>query len=128
MSCLQKVVHNIEHMSEKTNENVYISSNRMGSQFRPHNVFKLLASKGPMDGIGGRERMSFIERSNPVNWWYMLPLNFLRLGQNLPCRFLLYTYLDESIFEPEDINMARKIDQTLKVNKLERKCSRNDDT
>ena len=35
---------------------------------------------------------------------------------------------NESIVEPEDISMARKIDQTLKIHKPERKCSQNGDT
>ena len=43
-SCLQKVAHKIEHMHEKTYENVYVWSDRMGSQFRSRYVFKLLAS------------------------------------------------------------------------------------
>ena len=53
MICLQKVVHEIEHMHKRTCENVYVWSDGMRSQFRSHNVFKLLASKGAMDGIGG---------------------------------------------------------------------------
>ena len=31
----------------------YVKSDGMGSQFRSRYIFKLLASKGPMDGIGG---------------------------------------------------------------------------
>ena len=39
-------------------------------------------------------------------------------------------YLPENgnIVEPEDISMARKIDQTLKIHKLGRKCIQNGDT
>ena len=40
-------------MHKKTYENVYVWSDGMGSQFRSHNLFKSLASKGVMDGIGG---------------------------------------------------------------------------
>ena len=40
------------------------------------------------------------------------------------------TYLPENdnIFEPEDISKARKINQTLKMHTLEKKCSQNGDT
>ena len=37
-------------------------------------------------------------------------------------------YLPENTVEPEDRTMARKIDQTLKIHKPERKCSQNDST
>ena len=55
LCCLQKLVHMIEHMHEKTYENFYVWSDRMGfrSQFRSRYIFKLLASKGPIYGIGG---------------------------------------------------------------------------
>ena len=53
MSCLQKVVHKIEHTHEKTYENVCVWSDEMGSQFRSRCIFRLLARKGPMDAIGG---------------------------------------------------------------------------
>ena len=53
MSCLQRFIYTIEHMHEKTYENFYVWSDRMGSQFRSRYIFKLLAIKGPMDGIGG---------------------------------------------------------------------------
>ena len=34
----------------------------------------------------------------------------------------------QNIVEPEDISMTRKIEQTLKIHKLERKCIQNGDT
>ena len=37
-------------------------------------------------------------------------------------------YFSENIIEPEDISMARKVDQTLEIHKLERKCSQKGDT
>ena len=43
MSCLQKVVLKIEHMHEKTYENVYFWSDGMGSQFRSHYIFKIIS-------------------------------------------------------------------------------------
>ena len=44
ISCLQKVIHKIKRMHEKTYENVYVWSDGMGSQFISCYVFKLLAS------------------------------------------------------------------------------------
>ena len=51
MSCLQKVVHKMKHMHERRNNDFYIWGDGIGSQFRSRYIFKLLASKGPMDGI-----------------------------------------------------------------------------
>ena len=71
MSCLQKVVEELERKHRKSYENLCIWSDRMGAQFRSRFVFKLLAGamlpkksltwcynerhhgKGPMDGVGG---------------------------------------------------------------------------
>ena len=46
----------------------------------------------------------------------------------VPPNHSLYLTQNENIVEPEDINKARKIDQILKIHKLERKCSHNGDT
>ena len=48
ISCLQKVIHKIEHMHEKTYKNVYVWSDGMGSQFISRYIFKLLADKCPL--------------------------------------------------------------------------------
>ena len=45
MSCLQKVIHKIKHMHEKSYKNVYVWSGGMGSQSASRYIFKLLASK-----------------------------------------------------------------------------------
>ena len=50
---LENVVQKIEHLHEKRYENVYVWSDGMMSQFRSRYIFKLLASKGLMNGIGG---------------------------------------------------------------------------
>ena len=74
--------------------------------------------------------MSLLERSNPVNWWYILYLNFLKqfaVTKFVPLIHSVCLTENKNIVEPEDISMARKIDQTLKVSKLER-CSQNGDT
>ena len=47
---------------------------------------------------------------------FVLSIHFVCLPEN------------ENVFELEDISMARKINQTLKIQKLEKKCSQNVDT
>ena len=42
----------MEHMHEKTLENVYVWTDGMELQFRSCYIFKLLARKGPTDAIG----------------------------------------------------------------------------
>ena len=42
----------MEHMDEKTLENVYVWSDGMELQFRSCYIFKLLARKDPTDAIG----------------------------------------------------------------------------
>ena len=43
----------------------------------------------------------------------------------VPSIHSVYLPENKNIVEPEDISMARKIDQTLKIHKLERKCIQN---
>ena len=64
MSSLQKVVHKIEHTNKKMSENLYVWSDGMGSQFRFCYIFKLLTSKGPMDGIGETVRNVILRKVN----------------------------------------------------------------
>ena len=52
--------------------------------------------------------MSLLERPNPVNWWYILYLNSLRLSQNLFRQFTPYTYLKTKILL-KDIQNSWKI-------------------
>ena len=97
MSCLQEVVHKIQHMHEKTYENVYVWTDGMWSQFRSRYLFKLLSNtalpgktlswyyneryhdKKSMDRIGETVKNVIFENAKSVNWWYILHLNFLRL-------------------------------------------------
>ena len=80
MSCLQKVVEEIELKNGKRYENLYMWSDGMGAQFRSRLVFQTLAcatlqekhlvwcynerhhGKGPMDGVGGTVKTLFLER------------------------------------------------------------------
>ena len=55
-------------------------------------------------------------------------LLLLKTAKLVPSIHSAYLPENENIVEPEDISMARKIDQTLKIYKLERKCIQNGDT
>ena len=55
------------------------------------------------------------------------PLEFAEaVTKFVPSIHSVYLPENENIVQPEDISKARKIDQTLKIYKLERKCSQND--
>ena len=55
-------------------------------------------------------------------------LLLLKTAKLVPSIHSAYLPENENIAELEDISMARKIDQTLKICKLERKCIQNGDT
>ena len=128
MSCLQKVVHKIKHMHKKHTRN-FVWSYGMGSQFRFCYIFKLLVSKDPMDGIG-RTVKNVIRRK--VKSGQLLVHSPLEVSEAVT-RFVPSIHSvdlpeNKNIFEPEDISMAREIDQTLKIHTLERKSIQNGDT
>ena len=129
MSCLQIVSHKIEHMHEKTCENVYFSCNRMGSQSRSCYTFKLLASKGSMDGIGGTVKNVILRKVKSGQLVVHSPLEFSEaVTKFVPSIYSVYLPENENIVKLEDIRMVRKINQTLKIHKLETKYSQNGDT
>ena len=68
--------------------------------------------------------MSFLERSMVHS-----PLEFSEAVTKFVWSiYFVYLPENENIVEPEDITMARRIDQPLKIHKLERKYSQNGDT
>ena len=128
MSCLEKVVAKIENKRSKCYENLYLRSDGMVARFRSHFVFKLLAGtvfpnkslmwfynerhhgKGPMDGqmvINSPQEFSEAVKS------FLPSINAVYLPES------------ESIIEPKDIECAKKIKNTMKVHKLERKVNAN---
>ena len=46
----------------------------------------------------------------------------------VPSIHSVYLPGNENIVKPEDISMARKIDQTLKIHRLQKRCIQNGDT
>ena len=125
MNCLQT----IEHMHEKRYKNVYIWNDGMGSQFRFCYIFKLLAKKSLIDGIGGKVKNVILRK---VKSCHLVVYSLLEFSEAVKkfFRSIHSVYLpgNENVVEPEDITMARKTDQTLKVNKVKRKRSQNGDT
>ena len=120
MSCLQKVVHKIEHMHKKMYANVYVWSDGMGSQFRFCYIFKLLAGKGPMDRIGETVKNVILRKVKSGRLVVHSPLEFSDAATKFVSSIhSVYLPEKENIVEPEDISMARKINQTLNIHKLE---------
>ena len=101
MSCLQKVAHKIEHLREKMYENVYVWSDGMGSQSRSRYIFKLLASKGPMDGIGETVKNVILRKVNSGQLLVHFPLKFSEAVTK--CVPLIH-----SVYLPENENRRRR--------------------
>ena len=146
MSCLQKVIGEIESKNNELYKNLYIWSDGMGAQFRSRFVFKLLAGtvlpkkslkwfyneryhgKGPMDGVGGTVKNVVFRKVKSGQIVIYSPREFC-VAVNLFVPSIHATYLPESenIVEPKDIEASKRIKKTLKVHKLERKCNQNGD-
>ena len=82
-----------------------------------------------MDGIGEMLKIVIFRKVNSGQLVVYSPLEFSEAVTNLFCQFTLYTYQkNENIVAPEDKSNAWKINQTSKIQKLERNCSQNGDT
>ena len=100
----------------------------MGSQSRSCYIFKLLTSKDLMDGIGGTVKNVIFRKVKSGQLVVHSPFEFYEaVTKFVPSIHSVYLPENESIVEPEDISMGRKMDQTLKIHKPERKCSQNGD-
>ena len=109
VSRLQKVVHKIEHMHEKTYENVYIWSDGMRSQFRPRCIFKLLASKCPMDGKGGAIKNVILRKVKSGQLVVHSPLEFSEpVTKFVPSIHSVYLPENENFVKPEDVSIGWK--------------------
>ena len=86
----------------------------MGSRFKCRYIFKLLASKVPMDGVGGTVKNVIIRKVKSGQLVVHSPLDVSEaVTKFVPSIDSVYLPENENIVEPED--MARKIDQTLKT-------------
>ena len=146
MSCLQKVVQEIESKYSKSYKNLYVWSDGMGAQFRSRFVFKLLAGtvlpnkslawfynerhhgKGPMDGIGGTVKNVVFRKVKSGQVMIYSPREFCEaVNSFIPSILAAYLPETENIVEPRDIEASKRIKNTLKIHKLERRCNQNGD-
>ena len=113
MSCLQKVVHEIEINHSKCYENWYVWSDGMGTQFRSCFVFEILAStillnkslmwlynerhygKGPMDGVRGTVKNVVFRKAKSGQVVIFLPQEFSEAVKTF-APAILAVYLSES--------------------------------
>ena len=144
MSCLQKVVEEIELKNGKSYENLYVWSDGMGAQFRSRFVFQILAcaifqdkhlvwcyneshhGKGPMDGVGGTVKNIIFRKVKSGKFVILSPQEFAEaVKKSGPAIHAVYLPESENIVEPVGIESARKIKDTLKIHKFERKVHPN---
>ena len=110
----------------------------MGAQFRSHFVFKLLTTfdrevdlewhymeahhgKGPMDSVGGTIKNQVFQEVKSGILTVSTPKEFSDAAQQLvPCITSVYLPLSKILEEPDDINEAPKIPETLQIHKIKR--------
>ena len=131
-------------MHGKCYENLYVWSNGMGAQFRSCFVFKLLVGivlpinslmwfynechhgKGPMDGVGGTVKNVVFKKVKSGQVVINSPQDFSEAVKSfVPSTNIVYLPESESIIEPKDTECTKKIKDTLKLHKLERKVNAN---
>ena len=146
MSCLQNVIQEIESNYSKSYKNWHVWSDGMGAQFRSCFVFKLLAGtvlpdklltwfyserhhgKGPMDGIGGTVKIVVFRKVKSGQVLIYSPREFCEaVNSFIPSILTAYLPEAENIIEPRDTEASKRIKNTLKINKLEGRCSQNGD-
>ena len=104
ISCLEKVVRKIEHMHDKMCKNVYAWSDGTGSQFRSLFIFKLLTSKGAIDGTGGTVKNVILRKVKSGQLVVHFPLEF----SEAVTKFNLSIY---SVYLPENKNITKSEDK-----------------
>lgn len=141
MSCVKMVIEEIEKSIALTK--VIAWSDGMGAQFRSRFVFKILSEyrpdldlewhfneahhgKGPMDGIGGTIK-NVVYRKVKTN---KVIVNSAKEFQEAASKFVpsitsLFQTEEMLIKEPENIEAAPKIPDTLKIHKWHRKILQN---
>ena len=140
-TCFSKVVHTIQFKMQVPLRKVYAWSDGMGEQFRSHFVFKLLTTfdrevdlewhyteahhgKGPMDGVGGIIKNQVFQEVKSGRLTVSTPKEFSDATQKLvPSITSVYLPLSKILEEPDDINEAPKIPETLQIHKVKRSCN-----
>ena len=119
----------------------------MGAQFRSHFVFQILAGtilpnnslmwlynehhhgKGPMDSVGGTVKKVIFRKVKSGYVVIYSPQGFSEAVTTvLSAIHAVYLPESENIIEPKEIESSRKIKETLKIHKLERKVDPNGNT
>ena len=131
MSCLQKVVEEIELKNGKSYENLYVWSDGMGAQFRSRFVFQILAcaifqekhvwyynerhhGKGLMDGVGGTVKNVIFRKVKLGKVVIYSPQEFAEAVKKfVPAIHAVYLPERENIVEPVGLESAKKIRDTL---------------
>ena len=140
MSYLQKLVYEIESKHGKCYKNLYVWSDGMGAQLRSWFVFQILAGtilpnkslmwlynehhhgKDPMDGVGGTVKNVIFRKVKSDQVVIYSTQEFSEAVKTLvPAIHAVYLPENENIIEPKGIKSSRKIKETLKIHKLERK-------
>ena len=140
MSYLQKLVYEIESKHGKCYKNLYVWSDGMGAQLRSWFVFQILAGtilpnkslmwlynehhhgKDPMDGVGGTVKNVIFRKVKSGQVVIYSTQEFSEAVKTLvPAIHAVYLPENENIIEPKGIKSSRKIKETLKIHKLERK-------
>ena len=146
MSSLKKVVELAEEKVDVTFDRIIVWSDGMGSQFRSRFVFRLLATilfrdkllswfynerhhgKGPMDGIGGTLKNVVYRKVKSKQVVIYEPKDFAKAASKfVPSVQTVYLPSESEITEPEDIESAPAIKDTLQVHKFERCVNDNGD-
>ena len=82
-----------------------------------------------MDGIGRRVKNVIYRKVKSNQLVIHSPLEFSEaVTKVLPSFRSVYLPENKKFVKPEDLSMARNINQTSKIHKLERNCSQNGDT
>ena len=88
-------------MHEKSYENVYVWSDGIGSKSRSRYIFKLFASKSPMDGIGGTVKNVILKKVKSGQLFVHSPLVFSEaVTKFVPSIHSVYLPENENIVEP----------------------------
>ena len=146
MSCLQKVAHEIESKHGKCYENLYVWSDGMGAQFRSCFAFQILVGtilpnkspmrlhnerhhgKDPMDGVGGTVKNVVFRKVKSGQEVIYSPQFSEAVKTFVSAIHAVYLPESENIIEPKGIQSSRKIKETLKIHKFERKVDPNGNT
>ena len=138
MSCLQRVVHEIESKHGNRYENLYVWSDWMGPQFRSRFALQILAGiilpskslmwlcngrhhgKSPIDGVGGTLKNVAFRKVKSGQVVIYSPQEFSEAVKIfVPAIHAVYLPESENIIEPKGIESSRKIKETPKIHKLE---------